>query len=217
MAQDTGDLDDAARGGIGTWAVPAIQAPAVAHFMHDALPNESYDPHFLGQVLETTYFDTPGFALRKARIKSEQYLTLRLRCYQAPGSEEESYALSAKTEFEKWRQPIDPDDAHNILTMPALIATFLPANILARYLALVGNEPLIQAVTVCCRRYAVESPSDRWTLDMGVHTDTGKCLECGVLEYKSTDSGSRPPGAFTAIGLHRVRLSKFLWATDWRS
>ncbi len=46
---------------------------------------------------------------------------------------------------------------------------------------------------------------------MGVATDTGKTYPCGVLEYKSTRAGGRPP--LTVGGLRPIKLSKFLWAT----
>ena len=67
-----------------------------------------------------------------------------------------------------------------------------------------------------CRRYAVESVQERWTLDVAVHTDTGKCLPCGVLEHKSTDADAAAPGALLQIGLRPLKFSKFLGATCWR-
>jgi hypothetical protein len=66
------------------WAkfcVTTTQLPALAHFMHDYLKNEVYDPNFLGQDLETVNFDTPDFKLCKAREPSSRYATVRLRCY----------------------------------------------------------------------------------------------------------------------------------------
>ena len=77
---------------LGTWAVSPYKIPAVAHFMHDALPNESFDPHFYGQHLETTYFDTAKYELRKNRLKHAKYITLRVRCYQ--NNDTDTYALS---------------------------------------------------------------------------------------------------------------------------
>src|SRR5262249_38396798 len=62
-----------------TWAVSDGLLPAVARALVVALPAEPFDPNFRGQRLETTYFDTPGFALRKARHRGKRYLTLRLR------------------------------------------------------------------------------------------------------------------------------------------
>src|SRR5579872_4222230 len=67
------------RTNLGTWAVPDAELPAVAAALLDALPAEPFDPAFRGQELETTYFDTPDFALRKARRRGGQYLTLRVR------------------------------------------------------------------------------------------------------------------------------------------
>ena len=55
------------RSNLATWAVPVQLLPAVGNWMHDVLPNESYDPHFRGQKLETTYFDTQAFALPHRR------------------------------------------------------------------------------------------------------------------------------------------------------
>src|SRR5262249_28648623 len=81
--------------------------PAVVALMREALPCEPYDPEFYGQELETTYFDTLDFDLRKARRRGDQYLTLRLRRYRPS----EAYAVSAKTESDKFRTAIDPEQA----------------------------------------------------------------------------------------------------------
>jgi hypothetical protein len=202
------------RQNLGTWAVPPCQLPAVAHVLHDALPNEPFDPHFWGQGLGTTYFDTPSFALRKARKRGERYLTLRLRCYEAPGRPE-TYALSAKTEVEKWRLEVSPAEAEEVLYQvpPRWAEAYLPGRLLERLRELAGEDPLRPAVTVCCRRYAVEGARDRFTLDCDVRTDTGKCLPFAPLEHKSTDPEASPPGSLLALGLRPVKLSKFLWAT----
>src|SRR5438270_7939929 len=82
-----------------TLAVASEHLPAAAACMRGLLPPEQYDPEFRGQVLETTYFDTRQFTLRKARARKKKYLTLRIRCYGA----NEQYALSAKTEEAKFR------------------------------------------------------------------------------------------------------------------
>ncbi len=102
----------------------------MAHFLHDVLPNEPWDPHFLGQELRTTYFDTEDFVLRKTRQQGGNYLTLRLRCYKPLQTQVEVYALSAKTESEKWREEIKPEDAGAILVDPDALLPFLPPNIL---------------------------------------------------------------------------------------
>jgi hypothetical protein len=200
------------RQNIATWAVPAWHLPAVAHVLHDALPNEPWDPHFLGQRLETTYFDTPAFALRKARQKNNRYLTLRIRCYRSPDGGE-LYALSAKTESEKWRVELAPQKAEMLLGAPALLVEELPGHLLARWQEMAGEDELVAVVTICCRRYAVEDSEDRFTLDVAVATDTGRCLPFGVLEYKSTDGEARPSVPLLSIGLRPIKLSKFLWAT----
>lgn len=215
MNEDVGDLDDGSRVGIGRWGLCHDKIPAVAAFMKDSLPPEQYDPNFLGQRLETTYFDTQDFRLRKLRLAGGNYLTLRIRCYQQPGSDEEVYAVSGKTESEKWRQEIDPATADAIISSPALLVGLLPPHFLARYQGVVGQGVLQAVVKICCTRFAVENPIDRWTLDLCVETDTGKCLHGGVLEYKSTDPNATPSSRFNLLQVRPIRISKFLWATDW--
>jgi hypothetical protein len=206
------------RSNLSTWAVNAHSLPALGHWMHDLLPNEDYDPHFHGQELETTYLDTPAFALRKARKKGQRYSTVRLRCYgpSVPGAAD-VYALSVKTGSTKFRVEVETPIAELIeargLPYPAAY-DLLPADLQARLAELAGDNPLVPVVTVCCRRYAVEDATDRYTLDVHVKTDTGLCLPYHVLEYKSTDPGRSPPGSLNALGLRPVKLSKFLWATE---
>jgi hypothetical protein len=206
----TGDL----RTNLATWAVPAVSLPQVARAMTDALPPEAFDLAFNGQRLETTYFDTAGFDLLKARRRGQRYLTLRLRCYD--NGRQETYALSAKTESEKWRQEITSAVADLLLAAGADPGLALPAHLLARLQELTGGKPVRPVVTVCCRRYAVEDDTDRLSLDVGVTTDTGKRLGTHVLEFKSTDPAALPPGRVGALGLRPVKLSKFLWAGQWR-
>jgi hypothetical protein len=183
--------------------------------MAESYPPEAYDPAFRGQELETVYFDTPGFRLRKARRRGDRYLTLRIRCYGGPGAE--SYALSAKTEGRKFRTPVRPAVAHLALQGDLSGAIrLLPADLLARLLELAGEEPLGPVVSVCTRRYAVEDDQDRLTLDLDVHTDTGKRLAAHILEFKSTRPGQPPPDALAALDLRPIKISKFLWATLWR-
>jgi len=203
------------RRNLGTWAVPPTALPRVAGVMRDALPVEPYDPGFDGQSLATTYFDTRRFALRRARRRGERYLTLRLRCY----GDGETYALSAKTEAEKWREEVPSRIAELILrglAPPEALTGPLPGHLLARLQELVGDEELLPVVEVRCTRYAVEDDRDRLTLDVSVHTDTGKLLPAAVLEHKSTEAGARPPGGLDVLGLRPLKLSKFLWATLWR-
>ena len=176
------------------------------------MPNEPFDPSFRGQALETTYFDTAAYALRKARLSKSRYLTLRIRCYKSPDGDY-SYALSAKTESEKWRTELTSGRAELLLSGSATPAADLPAHLQARLTEL-GADELVPVVTVCCHRYAVEDDQDRLTLDCCVHTDRGKQLGYGVLEYKSTDPDATPPGRVTRLGLRPLKLSKFLWATE---
>ena len=201
----------------GTWAVPCELLPAVGSFLHDAAPNESFDPHFHGQRLATTYLDTAAADLRRARRAGDAYLTLRVRCYQAEGRPE-AYALSAKTGAEKFRAEIESETAHRLLRpgpdLLEILQAFLPAHLLARLLDLGREQPLLPVVCVRCRRYAVEDDTDRYTLDVRVSTDTGLCLPAAVLEFKSTAASARPPGSLQALGLRPLKLSKFLWATS---
>jgi hypothetical protein len=227
------------RSNIATWSVATARLPAVAHFLLDVLPSEDFDPDFRGQRIETTYFDTRAFTLRKIRLNKDRYLTLRIRCYQPPGGGRGGvtppllYAVSAKTESQKFRKELPSPDAERYLepgasgrgevtsppggrgevTSPLLAE--LPADLQARALELLGDNPLVAVVKVCCRRCAVEDETDRYTLDVAVETDRGKCLPANVLEYKSTDARSSPPGRLLALGLRPVKLSKFLWATEW--
>jgi hypothetical protein len=199
----------------GTWAVPSHALPAVANRMRALLAPETFDLGFTGQFLETTYFDTPHFALRKARRRGDSYLTLRIRCYQAPG-QPEAYALSAKTDDQKFRTPLDSATADDLLqgaNLASVLARYLPGDLLARLADLVGDEPLGPVMTVCARRYAVEDDTDRCTLDASVATDTGRELPYGVLEFKSRLPGAQPPPSLAALALRPIKLSKFLWAT----
>jgi hypothetical protein len=205
------------RSNICTWAVPCARVPAVAYCLPHLAPTESFDPTFRGQALETTYFDTPGLDLRRARHQGDRYLTLRLRCYRTPGGEE-VYALSAKTESQKWRREIAAEDAAAISQALHVIGpeVFLPADLLARLRELAGEQGyhLVPAARVSCRRYAVENDQDRFTLDVGVRTDTGKCLPFAVLEYKCADGSASIPGMLLSLPIRPLKLSKFLWATE---
>jgi hypothetical protein len=197
----------------GTWAVPPCLTPAVVGVMREALPCEPYDPWFFGQELETTYFDTRDFDLRKARRRGDKYLTLRLRRYRPS----EVYAISAKTESDKFRMEIEPDQAEVILDDGArLLVRLLPADLVARLLALGAEDLLIPVVTVFARRYAVENDTDRMTLDTAIRTDSGKVLPADILEFKSTIWPSAPPSHLERLRLRPVKISKFLWATLWR-
>jgi len=175
------------------------------------LPREKFDPSFRGQDLETTYFDTRRFRLRRERAKSDQYLTLRIRSY---GSD--TYALSAKTESEKFRVEIDPFDAQAALTgqYTSLWQSQLPASLLARLNTLVDPTEITPVVKVCCTRYATEDKINRFTLDIVPRTDTGKRLGTNVLELKSSQAS--PDIIAELTPLRPIKLSKFLWSTDRR-
>jgi hypothetical protein len=197
-----------------TWAVPARQTPFAAAVLLAALPPETFDLGFRGQDLKTVYLDTPGFALRKARKKGEQYLTVRVRRYRDPcGEAADAFALSAKTEDDKFRVEIPPAEAAFLVGgRPAeALSALLPADLYARLLDLVGDELLGPAAVVRCRRYAVEDDRNRLTLDAEVCTDAGKRLPYGVLEFKSIDADAAPPAALCE--LPPLKISKFLWAT----
>jgi hypothetical protein len=214
MNLDQGDINDAKRVGRGTWAVPHEFAPCIGNWLHDELPNEVYDPHFFGQYLETTYFDTLSFALRKARKKGDRYCIIRIRCYRERQTDKESYALSAKTENEKFRVAIPTNIAEAAIQgQLSALGQYLPVDILARLMELAGDGPIVPVVTVKALRYAVEDPDERYTLDCGVTTDSGKHLPFGVLEYKSTDTNAQATKP-TQLGLRPIKLSKYLWATE---
>jgi VTC domain-containing protein len=207
------------RTNLGTWVVPTDQVAALAYRMVNVLPTEEYDPNFHGQYLETTYFDTAGFDLYRARRRKSKYLTLRVRCYAPPydpGSPRqahaEAYALSVKTEAQKFRTALPRDQAEMLLAsgLPAgFWPDFLPADLVARLMDLAGGKPLQPVVTVCARRYAVEDARDRLTLDVAIRTDTGKRYPSAVLEYKSTLPADRPP---LVVPGRPIKLSKFKWA-----
>src|SRR5579871_5596015 len=184
----------------GTWAVSTCQLAAVGNWMHDVLPNEVYDPHFCGQELATSYFDTTRFTLRKARRQGGPYLTLRVRRY---GGSSTAYALSAKTETQKFRIPL-PDYTAELLQegeeVQSVLLPLLPADLQARLLQLAGDQALVPVVCVSCRRYAVEDEEDRYTLDVDVATDLGKRLPYGVLEFKSV-AVKPPPDHLRGLGL----------------
>src|ERR1043165_5325259 len=129
-----------------TFAVTDDHLPALAHWMHDALPNEPYDPHFFGQRLITTYFDTRKLLLRRARLNRDGYCTLRIREY--PGG---SCALSVKTENQKRRFEISRAVADLLLStlfsvtgppeeisLQSLLS--LPADIMARLMEMTDDE-----------------------------------------------------------------------------
>jgi hypothetical protein len=188
------------RNNITTWAVPVNQVPAVTEAMLDTLPPEDYDPSFHGQELVTTYFDTQKLDLRKRRLSRDNYMTLRVRCYQGAG--DDAYALSAKTEEEKFRVAINEATAELLVSgqnpMPAL-SQLLPSHLFARLLDLSQGQPIRPAVQIVCRRYAREDDQDRLTLDLCVRTDTGKCLPYAVCEFKSISRDQSPPAGLLAI------------------
>jgi hypothetical protein len=196
---------------LATWSVLPELAPAVASRMLNLLAAEQYDPAFAGQQLETTYFDTYGFALRAARKRGDRYLTLRVRHY-LPG---DSYALSVKTEMGKFRVEVPPWRAKRIIEYGFDQFSFelLPPHLVARIYELAGDDLLQAVVDVRFRRYAVENADNRLTLDIGIETDTGKCFPCEVLEHKAADPDGAPYAVFPALGVRPIKLSKFLWAT----
>jgi hypothetical protein len=194
----------------GTWIVPTHAIPVVTALMLDSLPAELYDPQFRGQELWTTYFDDRAYTLRKARVPKERYLTLRLRCYEL-ASGPSTYALSAKTDTEKWRAEVTDGPADAILEGTLPIESQLPPHLQARLVELDAG-PLVPVASVQCHRFAVEDDNDRLTLDLHVHTDRHASLAYGVLEYKSASPDVIQP-KIDALRLAPLKLSKFLWAT----
>src|SRR5260370_16501743 len=133
------------RSNVGTWSVADWQLPALTKQMLDVLQPERYDPSFAGQYLETTYFDTRDFALRKARVKGKKYITIRIRCYSptrtAGGQYSEPvYAISAKTEPKKVRNQIHADIAEPLLAMSGVEASnlsgCLPSDVIAGFVGI---------------------------------------------------------------------------------
>jgi len=206
------------RSNVGTWAVSSFQLPALARQMLEVLSPEKFDADFRGQYLQTTYFDTKTFALRKVRAKGKKYVTLRIRCYApgayASGSGGGVYAISAKTESQKFRREIDSGQAESLLqggiVPPALVGIMAP-DLIARIADLSEGECLEPVVTLCFRRYAVEDNQHRLTLDTDIKSDTGRCYPSHVLEQKSTNKLSAP---LISLALRPIKLSKFLWATS---
>jgi hypothetical protein len=209
------------RQNVATLGVRAEQLPALTRAMLRLLPPEDYDPDFQGQYLQTSYFDTPGFALRKARLKKDKYCTVRIRCYapsQSPGRNypEGRYALSAKTEDGKFRVELPDDQAEAALRGDFnAVEDYLPPDLLARLYDLTEGDLLSVATVICFTRYAVESTTDRLTLDCSIHAGLEKCFPfTGVLEVKTTARPYEPPQELLNLGLLPLRLSKFLWATN---
>jgi hypothetical protein len=144
------------RTNFGIWVVAPDLLDAIAGWMRAALPPESFDPGFLGQRLEPTYFDTCNLDLARARGRKDRYLTLRLRSYchsAAHGladTHATSFALSAKTESTKFRIAIPADRAHQLLHAPfgaEALAELLPPDLLARLMDLEfksanGDQPV---------------------------------------------------------------------------
>jgi hypothetical protein len=186
--------------------------------MLSLLQPEKYDPDFQGQYLQTTYFDTKAFSLRKARLKGQKYVTLRIRCYAlsaGAGSSypEGSYAISAKTETQKYRQQIDSRYAEGLLysgIQPASLVGIMQPDIIARISDLSRGETLQPVATICFNRFAAEDDKHRLTLDIDIKSDTGWCYASHVLEQKSTDKNTPP---LLTSPLRPIKLSKFLWVT----
>jgi hypothetical protein len=186
--------------------------------MLDALPTETYDPHFTGQYLETTYFDTRHFDLRKARVKGDRYIVIRIRCYapsRGSGAEypEGVYAISVKTEDKKFRQMIDSELAEYLLHGQldiGLVSGIIPSDLVARIADIANGKPLLPVVTICFNRYAVEDSVHRVTLDLDIRADNSRNYPSHVLEQKSINQDAAP---LLALPIRPIKLSKFLWAT----
>ncbi len=181
--------------------------------------------------LQTTYFDTKSFKLRKARVKGSKYVTIRIRCYarganatplakdayasgSESGSSAEVYAISAKTENQKFRQEIDSEYAESLLQsgiVPSALVGIMAPDLIARVADLSEGESLDPVVSLCFHRYAVEDSQHRLTLDTDIESDTGRSYPSHVLEQKSTNKQSSP---LIALPLRPIKLSKFLWSTQ---
>jgi hypothetical protein len=132
----------------------------------------------------------------------------------ASGSEGGAYAISAKTESQKFRREIDGDQAESLLQtgiVPSVLVGILTPDLIARIADLSEGECLEPVVTLCFRRYAVEDNQHRLTLDTDIKSDTGREYASHVLEQKSTNKESSP---LISLPLRPIKLSKFLWATQ---
>ena len=69
------------RSNVATFAVPTPSSARRGQADDGTPATESFDADFEGQQLCTTYFDTDGFTLYKARFNKDKYLTLRVRHY----------------------------------------------------------------------------------------------------------------------------------------
>jgi hypothetical protein len=213
------------RSNVGTWAVPNGMVPALTKQMLDVLQTEQYDPEFAGQYLQTTYFDTRNFDLRKARLGRDRYIVIRIRCYAPSGGmptqsrghgadyPESVYAISAKTEDKKFRQMIESDLAeyllHGRLDISA-VSGIIPSDLIGRITDIAHGEPLVPVVMIGFNRYAVEDGIHRLTLDLDIRSDTGRSYPSHVLEQKSMNQDAAP---LIALAIRPIKLSKFLWAT----
>jgi hypothetical protein len=185
---------------VATWAVPTGRVPDVVGAMlaTPLLKYEKYDLLFRGQKIETLYFDSPNFDLRKARVQGERYLTHRLRSYGG-----ETFALAAKTENEKWRQEVPPEQVADFqMDLALLFELFLPAHLLARLQEL-AKTPLMVVSTVCCTRFAVEDDTQRLTLDVGVSTEEASVCTRMILSTRPTLPPLRSLVASRHRGFHR--------------
>lgn len=197
----------------GKYAVPTEQLPWVAKLMLNVpgLSLEKYDPLFQGQVLHTYYLDTPEFDLRKARAEKEIYITLRVRCYHSFLGKD--YALDAKTDKGKWKGVLSEEQAQGLIDNTLVVQGLLPGDLQAKLLS-ITQESLLPVVKIHSKRYAVENEVDRITLDTNVYSDTGKILPCSVLEWKSM-GGDPAPLAVKNAGLRPMKMSKYLWSTNY--
>ena len=202
------------RQNVATLAIPNEYLPSVARCMTKLLATEEFDPEFLGQQIETTYFDSTSQDLRKARLKKNRYCTLRIRCYRPS----QAYALSLKTEEGKWRRELDPELAELYLNNgfnPLQARDLLPGDLMARLVDLTDGGPLVPVVCVRFTRYSVENDTNRLTLDCGIATDTGKVFPTNVLEAKTTQRPWETLPEIEGLPFRPIKLSKFLWATTY--
>src|SRR5262245_46581766 len=175
--------------------------------MRRLLPAEEYDNDFKGQSLRTTYFDTWDFKLRKTRLEKEKYCTIRIRSYaptEKPGGSYAAagcYAISAKTEEEKYREELESSVAETLIRrgLPDGYAP-LPGHLRARLMEITDGDPVVPVVTVSFTRYAVEDNVDRITLDCAIATSGGKEFPTNILENKTTAKPAKPLAELLDLG-----------------
>lgn len=195
---------------VAKYRVAACCVPALAGIMLEHLDADEYDPTFRGQVIESTYFDTPTAALLNAKQAHVSYVVLRLRSYP-----DGSHFLEAKSGSAKYRAPLTEDQAAGLtggIDPLPLVAELLP-DVAEQLATLVTGQALAPCSTVTYRRYARETGGTRMTLDTVIRTAGGKAYPDAVLEIKREGPGPQVPD-LSGLMVTPIDLSKFVWSVE---